>query len=358
MNKTYKKGLAVLLAANLGIGALCGCSHSDNATVATVGESKITYGVANFYARYMESQYEQYVQQASQTSGNVWQQKAKGSDKTYEEDIKEHLIDSLKEMYILEQHMKDENVSISEEEKKVIKESAKEIVDANNQEAREAFSITQANAEKVLSLMTIQKKMHDKISDGVKVDVTKEALNQKKMCYVEFKFKSNLQTVGNASEAMDAVGNTNNENSVTDSKEVAKEKAENLLNQLQGEETKDSLNSKVEGLGVTAEETTFDSKSTSPSEKVVKEADSLKEGESKLVEDLNSYYVISLESEYDEIATKEKKEQLEDSKKHEATEKKIDKWIKKTDYDLKKSVWNSISFSKVGIETPMAVQAK
>ena len=57
------KRAAVLTAAGvLSAGTLAGCSGSINtdAVVATIGDEEVTLGVANFYARMTQGQYETY----------------------------------------------------------------------------------------------------------------------------------------------------------------------------------------------------------------------------------------------------------------------------------------------------------
>ena len=59
----FRKRVMIMAAAGLiAVSSLAGCSRSMNndAVVAEVGEDKIVLGVANFYARMQQAQYETY----------------------------------------------------------------------------------------------------------------------------------------------------------------------------------------------------------------------------------------------------------------------------------------------------------
>ena len=85
-----KKAVLLTAAGALAAMAVTGCSGSINtdAVVATVGEDDITLGVANFYARMTQGQYETYYAGMMGTTGEaMWTQDA-GEDQTYEESVK------------------------------------------------------------------------------------------------------------------------------------------------------------------------------------------------------------------------------------------------------------------------------
>ena len=67
----FGKKVAVLtLAGALAAMSVTGCgSIKEDATVATVGDEKITLGVANFYARLQQGQYETYYAGMMGTTG-------------------------------------------------------------------------------------------------------------------------------------------------------------------------------------------------------------------------------------------------------------------------------------------------
>ena len=92
--------LAGLLAAS----ALTGCSSSidENDVAVTVGDTEITGAEANFYARYTQAQYETYY--AGYMGDDMWNSEAE-EGQSYEEFVKDSILDQLEDMVLLEQHM-------------------------------------------------------------------------------------------------------------------------------------------------------------------------------------------------------------------------------------------------------------
>ena len=86
-----KKRALILALAGIMAASLTGCgSLKDDAVVVKAGDEEITAGVANFYARYTQAQYETYF--ASYLGGDdMWSRNA-SDGKTYEESIKKTLI--------------------------------------------------------------------------------------------------------------------------------------------------------------------------------------------------------------------------------------------------------------------------
>ena len=112
-----KKRALILALAGIMAASLTGCgSLKDDAVVVKAGDEEITAGVANFYARYTQAQYETYF--ASYFGGDDMWTKNASDGKTYEESIKETLLDDLKNMALLEKHMKDYDVKLTKAVKK------------------------------------------------------------------------------------------------------------------------------------------------------------------------------------------------------------------------------------------------
>ena len=94
----FGKRAAVLTAAGM-IAAVTvtGCSGSldTDAVVATVEGEDITLGVANFYARLQQGQYETYyTSMVGMTAEEMWAQEYE-EDKTFEEQTKEDILTNL-----------------------------------------------------------------------------------------------------------------------------------------------------------------------------------------------------------------------------------------------------------------------
>ena len=87
------KRLAVLaVAGTLTATSLTGCGTiNTDETVATVGDEKITLGVANFYARLQQAQYETYYASMMGTTAEEMWAKEVSDNQTYEEQTKKKL---------------------------------------------------------------------------------------------------------------------------------------------------------------------------------------------------------------------------------------------------------------------------
>ena len=99
-----KKSITVLAAAGV-LTAMtvtgCGSKLNSDETVATVGDEKITLGVANFYARFQQGQYETYYASMMGTTGeDMWTQEV-SDGKTFESQTKKTLLENLENMYLL-----------------------------------------------------------------------------------------------------------------------------------------------------------------------------------------------------------------------------------------------------------------
>ena len=165
-------GVAMVLCASL----LTGCESFDETEVSiTIGEDQVSAGMANFFARMQQAQYESYYANMMGTTGKeMWGQKVDDKNMTFEESVKEGLLTSLENMYLLKQHAEEFDVVITPEEQKEIEKAAEKFLDANALEDKEAVSGTVDNVEEFLQLATIQKKMEGLMKAGVNEEVTDE----------------------------------------------------------------------------------------------------------------------------------------------------------------------------------------
>lgn len=186
-----KKRALILALAGIMAASLTGCgSLKDDAVVVKAGDEEITAGVANFYARYTQAQYETYF--ASYFGGDDMWTKNASDGKTYEESIKETLLDDLKNMALLEKHMKDYDVKLTKADKKAIDDAAEEFDKANSQKKKDKVSGSEENVKRVMTLMVIEQKMRSAIVAEANVNVTDEEAVQKHMQYVEFDYTTSV----------------------------------------------------------------------------------------------------------------------------------------------------------------------
>lgn len=338
-----KKRLVMLaLAGVMVMTSLTGCGLKDSATVATVAGDEIPAGLANFYARMTQAQYESMY--SGYLGDNMWTTEA-SEGKTYEKLVKDEVIKDLENMYLLEDHMDDYNVSLSDDEKSAIKDAAKAFGKANDKDTKEKVSGDTEYVERYLTLLTIKQKMTEAIEAEADTNVTDDEAKQKSMQYVLF-----------STSATDANGVYN---------ELSDEEKANMKSNAEAfaegaKETSD-FSGFAQAQGYTVSEASFDSKgSASIPEALAKAADALEEGGvTDCIETDNGYYVAKVTSLFDEEATEENKQTIIAQRKQDKYDEVIKGWRKKGDISVKKSVWKKVDFNdlKVTLHTEDAESA-
>ena len=332
-----KKAVLLTAAGALAAMAVTGCSGSINtdAVVATVGEDDITLGVANFYARMTQGQYETYYAGMMGTTGEaMWTQEA-GEGQNYEESVKDSLMENLENMYLISQHAADYEVSLTKEEEDAISEAAAQFDEDNTDEAKEIVSGYRKDIEEFLRLATIQTKMDSKMREGVDENVSDEEAAQKAMKYVFFSYTTTDDS-GNSTELTD------------DEKADLKTNAQTLADRVYAGE---DISTVAEELGQTAYDLTFDSESTSPNEDLIAAADALKtEGAvTDVIETDDGLYVGQLTSLLDRDATDQKKESIIEERRQDQYDSLLEQWKDDTDIEVDEKVWNKVDFEDTGV---------
>jgi hypothetical protein len=338
--RQFRKRLLITAAAGiLGISALTGCSRSMNndAVVAEVDKDEIVLGVANFYARMQQAQYESYYASILQTTGDeMWTQKGDGGD-SYEETTKQSILESLENLYLLKQHASEYDIEVTDDEDKAIDKVVATFMEDNTLEAKEAVSGSEAYIKEFLELATIQNKMSVPMKAGVNEEVSDDDAAQKSMQYVFFTYSKT-----------DDDGNT--ETMSDEEKTALKKTAQEFADKLKSSETKDIAAAAAEA-GLEIQTTTFDAEAVSPTEDLIKAADALKdEGETTdIVESDSGIYVAKLISMLDREATDAKKASIVEERKQEQYDALLKQWRDDADIKEHKSVWKKVSFADQGV---------
>lgn len=327
-----KRAVILLLAGLLAAGSLTGCgSLEDSDVVATVNDTDITAGVANFLARYTQAQYETYY--AGYMGDDMWS--GEGEDgETYQDTVKDSILESLENMYLMEQHMDEYEVSLSDEEKNAIKEAAGEFDSANGLSEKEKVSGSTDNVERVLELLTIQKKVQDAIEAGADTEVSDEEAAQKSMQYVVFPFTTTDEE-GNSVDLTD------------EEKAELKTTAESFAAGAAGAA---DFAAYAAQQGQTSQDATFDGETTTLPTQLVEAADALGEGETTgLVEGDNGYYVARVTSLLDREATDAKKQEIVSQRQQELLDDTIDGWREDADIEVHEKVWDKVDFTTLTV---------
>ena len=327
-----KRAVILLLAGLLAAGSLTGCgSLEDSDVVATVNDTDITAGVANFLARYTQAQYETYY--AGYMGDDMWS--GEGEDgETYQDTVKDSILESLENMYLMEQHMDEYEVSLSDEEKNAIKEAASEFDSANGLSEKEKVSGSTYNVERVLELLTIQKKVQDAIEAGADTEVSDEEAAQKSMQYVVFPFTTTDEE-GNSVDLTD------------EEKAELKTTAESFAAGAAGAADFAAYAAQE---GQTSQDATFEGETSTLPTQLVEAADALDEGETTgLVEGDNGYYVARVTSLLDREATDAKKQEIVSQRQQELLDDTIDGWREDADIEVHEKVWDKVDFTTLTV---------
>ena len=337
-----RKGAAIAAAAGaLAAMTVTGCSGSldPDAVVMTVGGEEVTLGVANFYARMTQAQYETYYLGMMSSNGmtmtaeDMWNQEYDGE--TTEESTKESLLESLQNMYVISQHAEEYDVSLTEDEEKAISAAADQFGKDNTDEAKDKVSGYKKDIEKYLELVTIQTKMDSAMKEGVDEEVSDEEAAQKAMDYVFFSY-----TTTDDSGATVALSD--------DEKTALKTTAENLTERVKnGEEMADV----AEESSTAVQEATFDAETSTYDADLIAAADALAEvGDvTDVIETDNGLYVAQLTSLLDRDATDAKKQEIVEERKQEQYDSLLEDWKDAADIEVDEKVWDKIDFIDQGV---------
>ena len=125
--------LAVVTAASVAMTG-CGSRIDEDAVVATLGDKEISLGLANFMAQYTAVSYDSYITMGY-AKENMWSQDLSGNGKTMQDNVKDGILTQIQTNYLLEDHMKDYGVEITDEELSDIDTAAQQFMDDNSKEA-------------------------------------------------------------------------------------------------------------------------------------------------------------------------------------------------------------------------------
>lgn len=339
MKRFGKRILALTAAAVMGVTSLTGCGSKDidyTEAVAVVNDEEIALGVANFYARVQQAQYETYY--ASFMGDNMWEIEVE-EGVTYESSFKTSILESLEDLYIIEDHMGDYNVELTAEDQEKIAKAVDNFMESNSLEAKEVITAKEEYVTRILELSTIQSKMYEPMRAGVNEEVSDEEAAQKAMIYAFFTY-SDLDENGVATDKSD------------EEKAEVKEAAEDFARAMK-EQAATSVKFEASALEAEADvqTITFDAEGTTPAAEVVLVVDAMSaEGEiSDVIETEDGCYVAMLTSLLDREATDAKKAEIIETRKSEQYSALLAEWRAVATIEEFEDVWEAVSFADQGV---------
>lgn len=337
--------LPLLMAAVLGVSALTGCGNSIDAKSvgATLDGQEISMGFMNFMARYQQAIYDG---QFSSMFGDqdIWSQDLFGEGTDTETSVKNSVSENIENFYVLEKHMADYKVEITEEELAKMDEAAETFMNDNSKKAIKQLGATKEYVKEMLRLSTIQSKMRSAMDAEVDTNVTDEEAAQKKISYVQVGCKSKTDENGETVDYTD-------------------EEKENIKKEVEAFQAAaaDDFKTAAENAGYTASEATFgdNDESYTLDDAVIEAAKKLKEGEiSEVISTDDNYYVVRMESAFDEEATENKKKSIVTDRKNDHYTEVLDGYKENVKYELNEEEWEKVKFDELfSIKTTQTEEA-
>ena len=328
-----KRLVALLLAAVLGASTLTACGSNIDATKtgATLDGQEISLGFMNFMARYQQAIYDG--QFASVFGTGMWGQDMFNDGTDMQTSVKKNVAETVELFYLLEKHMADYKVEITDEELAAMDEAAKKFMEDNSKQAIRQIGATEEYVKEMLRLNTIQAKMRVEMDKEVDTKVSDEEAAQKAISYV------NVSTAS-----------TTDENGET--KEYTEDEKKELEQQMKDfqKSAEDDFTAAAENAGYTVSNYYYGEKDESYTfdDAVIEAANKLKEGEvSKVISTDSSLYVVRMDSTFDEEKTEEKKETIVQQRKDDHYTEVCDGYKEGVAYELNEDEWSKVKFDEL-----------
>ena len=322
--KARRIAALVVAAALTAVMGVSGCgSVNPTATVATLNGKAISAGLANFMAQMQAAEYDTYYIQYY--GANMWTEKDEDDGTTMTDVVREDVCDTLKSRYLLEEHMGDYGVTVSDAELKEIETAAKEFMTENKEEALKQMGATEDIVKEYLRTILIEKKMETAIRDKADTNVSDE--------------ESAMRTFSYYSVTMPTADDDTAEADPQDVEALAEQVAAMAQTDFDG--VQDTFGQTQSSYSYGKDETGF-------ADEVIKAADQLSEGEVSGViktED-NAFYVIRLDSEDDEAARADKKESIIEQRKVDLYQEVTEGYDKDAEWTVNDQVLKTITMHK------------
>lgn len=343
-----KRISAVALAGVITAGmALTGCGSLDpEATVATVNGIPISLGLANFAAQFTAVDYDTYYM--SYFGQDMWSSDPSGNGETMTDSVKNNILDTLEEYYLLEQHMADYGVVLTDEELEEARAAAAQFIADNTDEALKAMSASEDDVTEFLRLNLLQSKMNKAIIADVDTNVPDEDCAQKTFSYVRV---SKTASASSDADSEDAEEKTDEQKAAE-----AKEKAQKILDAALAGSQEDPLQAAADDNDANKSTCAYgsadlneDDNSTYLELEVLQAAEKLGEGEfaKTLIETDKYFYVIRMDSLFDQDATDRKRASIISDREEELYDKTVDGYKEAADWTINDKVWEPVNFDTI-----------
>lgn len=342
-----RKKLAALVLSSVlmaGIGLTgCGSKLDADAAVATVNGKEINAGLANFVAQYTAVTYDTFYMQYF--GADMWTQENGGTTMT--DSVKENTLEQLEEYYLLEEHMGDYGVELTAEDTAAIEKAAAQFMEDNTAQGLEAMGATEEYVKEMLRLNTLQSKMRDAIVADVDRNVPDEECAQKSISYVRVS-----KTAGASGDAEDG-----QEKDEKQAAKEAEEKAQKILDAAMLGSQKDPLEAAAEANDASVLTCSYGKADLEKSEdstppidlEAIQAADKLDEKElsKNLIETDGYYYIVRMDSLFDEEATENERKSIISVRENDRYTEVVDGYKESAEWTVNEKVWEPVNFETI-----------
>lgn len=318
--------------------ALTGCSVgnsvNNSAEAANVDGVSIPLGEVNFYLRYQQTQMSMY---SGYFGEDFMNQDLTGTGSVYGETVKDTVVQTLEEYYLVEAHAEEIGISLTDEDKAAAEEAADAFLAANDSKTLQAMSADKETVTHVLELMALQSKAYADRAATIDTNVTDEEAAQKTITYVRSSTNGTTDDEGNTVDLTD--------------EELAAKK--DVLNQIRDEAGADGdLDAAAENHDLSAVTTSYGADDENLNEDVKAAAETLSDGEyADIVEGDNAYYLIRMDSTFDREATDNHKQVILTQRKSDAYTAWVDSLKENAEITTNDDALAELTFERVFTQT-------
>lgn len=331
MKKRLAGLLALLMAAAISV-AGCGAAELDgSAEAVNMDGVSIPVGEVNFFLRYQQISLQSMF--GSYFGEDFMNQDLTGTGTIYGETMRENIVDQMTDYYIVEAHADELGISLSDTDVADAETAAQEFCSANDSKTLKAMSADEATVAHVLKLAKLQEMVYDHLAATIDTEVDEAEVAQKRISYVT------ISTVGES----DADGNVTEPTE----EELAEKKAQLETVLAEAKESGD-LSAAAEAHDLTASTTTYGSTDNYLNDAVKEAANQLQDGEfSDVIEAESGYYIVYMESTYDEDATQTQINSILSQREQEAYDNWLDPLKEASEITTNDDVIGQLSFERI-----------
>ncbi len=335
MKEMAKRTAVAGLAGVMAVSVLAGCGEKNldgTKTVATVNGTEVPLGVVSLYARQQQAQTEALYLSLMGDSMAIWDTEVE-EGVTYGQQLVDQCLESVELMYIMKEKAGDFGVEVTEEDQSAIGEAAAAFIEENTEETLEALGVSEEQVKTLLELETYYTRMRDPIVADVDTEIPEDEVQQAGFTYVSI--------------------NTSSEDLTEEDKETRKEQAQEILDKMLADpeadmdETAKEVSEDYSALSGNFAFNESDNEEVGEStyaEEVITALRGLEDGEvyDSVIETDTGYYIVRLDTQYDEEATESKKESIISARESDLYTETTDGWLEEADITTDEKVLETL----------------